>query len=277
MKPRSALKPSTMANSVDRAARCTIRLALRLAGASVLTLGHAGCARGVDLGPETLASSGGFAGGAGTHGGDQTGGAGGTFGSPDSSSSRGGTNAGLETEAAADQGGETLGDSSAAGGGPNDASLQGDRSFPPGGMIGSCTPTQWRVSASNSAPLDPPMNAIDGMSTTRWSTGTGQSAGQYYQIDFGGYVELSQIVLDNTGSTGDHPRGYLVEISNDGINFSQQVIASGTLPDVPAVTIVTIAFSVKLVRYLRIEMTGASGSWWSITELHAMCQVPDGG
>src|SRR6266481_8241654 len=106
-------------------------------------------------------------------------------------------------------------DSSMAGGAP-DAATDGasdDGSFPPGATIGSCVSTKWTTSALASAVADPPVNAVDGVLVSRWSTGVAQTPGQYYQIDFGGYVRLTQIVLDSTGSAGDHPRGYQVETS----------------------------------------------------------------
>jgi len=108
-----------------------------------------------------------------------------------------------------------------AGGAP-DAATDGasdDGSFPPGATIGSCVSTKWTTSALASAVADPPVNAVDGVLVSRWSTGVAQTPGQYYQIDFGGYVRLTQIVLDSTGSAGDHPRGYQVETSADGVDF----------------------------------------------------------
>src|SRR5258708_13097463 len=42
----------------------------------------------------------------------------------------------------------------------------------------------------------------------------------------------------------------------------------------PAGNLVTIDFAPRAVRFLRIQMTGFSGSWWSIHELAAACQIP---
>jgi hypothetical protein len=149
-----------------------------------------------------------------------------------------------------------------------------DGAFPPGATIGSCIAAKWTATASLSAATNPPVQGIDRIPVSRWSTGAAQAPGQYYQVDFGGYVRLSQITLDGTGSTGDHPRAYQVEVSADGNDFSQ-VIASGTLDDLPH-DVVTIDFAPRAVHYLRIESTGTSGSWWSLHELTANCQIPDG-
>jgi hypothetical protein len=137
----------------------------------------------------------------------------------------------------------------------------------------------WIASASSSAGGNPAANAIDGLLATRWSTGVAQGLGSYYQVDFGGYVLLSQLALNNTGSPGDHPRGYDVLTSRDGVDFSS-AIASGTQTDSPPPNnIVTIDFPARAVRYLRIQLNAASGSWWSVHEMTFSCQIPsaDGG
>src|SRR5258708_1757638 len=92
----------------------------------------------------------------------------------------------------------TAGHGGARGGASDD-----DGSFPPGATIGPCVATKWTASALASAVADPAVNAIDGILVSRWSPGVAQTPGQYYQIDFGGYVRLNQIVLDSTGSPGD--------------------------------------------------------------------------
>ncbi|HXI56486.1 MAG TPA: discoidin domain-containing protein, partial [Polyangia bacterium] len=62
--------------------------------------------------------------------------------------------------------------------------------------------------------------------------------------------------------------------SRDDFDFST-VIASGAPGDTaPPGNLVTIDFLPRAVRYLRIQMTSLSGSWWSIHELGAACQIP---
>jgi hypothetical protein len=156
---------------------------------------------------------------------------------------------------------------------PDDAGqLAFDSGFPPGATIGSCDPTKWVTSALASSAVNPPASAIDGIPVSRWSTGAPQAPGQTYVIDFGGYVRLARIVLDSTGSPGDHPRGYQVETSTDGFDFSN-VIATGA-PGDPPQDVVTIDLTPLPVRYLRMELTAASASWWSIHELRLDCQTP---
>jgi hypothetical protein len=154
---------------------------------------------------------------------------------------------------------------------PND-----DGSIPPDAAVGSCAPSNWNVSASGSGLNLSPLNAIDGLLPTRWSTGAGQVPGQYYQIDFRGYVQLSQISLNSSGSMGDYPRGYELLISTDDVNYSG-IIATGTVDVAPPNDIVTITFPLRAVRYLRIQQTGVVGNWWSINELTAVCNAPSRG
>jgi len=82
------------------------------------------------------------------------------------------------------------------------------------------------------------------------------------------------VLVDGTGSTGDHPRGYQAETSRDGLDFSN-VIATGSHDDTPN-DITTIDFAPRAVRYLRIDLTASSLSWWSVHEIHVACQIPDG-
>jgi hypothetical protein len=136
--------------------------------------------------------------------------------------------------------------------------------------VGSCSPASWTASASTAVNAnDVPKNAFDGNVTTRWGTGQPQKPGQYFQVDFGGTVRLTQVVLDSTTHAGDYPRGYDVGLSNDGTTFTS--VAQGTPA---AANVVTIDFAAALGRYLRITMTGTDGLWWSIDELRVACSVP---
>jgi hypothetical protein len=148
-----------------------------------------------------------------------------------------------------------------------------DGGFPPGATVGSCSSLNWNVSASSSGPNDPPLNAIDGAPSSRWSAGAPQIPGQYFEVDFGGYVQLSQITLNTADSAGDYPRGYEVGVSTDSVDFSR-IIAAATVDVQPANGTVTIDFPLHSARYVRIFQTGSSGSWWSIHELSMDCRAP---
>jgi F5/8 type C domain len=110
-----------------------------------------------------------------------------------------------------------------------------------------------------------PGNAIDGNIATRWTTGVSQTNGEWFQVDMGGGTPptFTNIVLDAGSSTGDYPRGYRVNVSNDGTNWGSPV-ATGA----GSSAVTSISFSARAARYLRITQPGSNGLWWSIHELN---------
>jgi hypothetical protein len=115
---------------------------------------------------------------------------------------------------------------------------------------------------------DFPSNVADGNLASRWSTGANQAPGQYFQIDFGGTVSLTQVVFDTSNNAGDYPRGYTVGLSTNGTTFTQLGMGAPTTP------ITTVAFGAAQGRYLRITQTATFNNWWSIGEIRLTCTVP---
>jgi uncharacterized protein len=120
----------------------------------------------------------------------------------------------------------------------------------------------WVLSASSAQAVV--ANAVDGNLASRWSSGSKQAPGMYFQADFGEPQTFSRIELAVDASQPfDYPRGYEVYASNDAANLGSP-IASGvgqtlTRIDVPATT----------ARYVRIVQTGTDVfRWWSIYELN---------
>lgn len=139
---------------------------------------------------------------------------------------------------------------------------------PPGGGESALDRSGWRVSASSTpadacCTADTAAKAIDGTSSTRWSTGLAQQPGQWFQIDLGTPRKPTKIVLENGSSTGDHPRGYAVHASDNPSSWGDP-ITTGQGSD-PTTTIHLPAIT---ARYLRITQTGNTGNWWSISELN---------
>jgi len=124
--------------------------------------------------------------------------------------------------------------------------------------------SRWNVTASSNAGSgQTPDKAIDGNPNTRWSTGTSQTNGQYFQVNMGTTQTFSKLVLDAGSSTNDYPRGYAVYVSNDGQNWGSAIAnSSGS----SAVT--TITFPTQSARYIKIVQTGSTGWWWSIAEFN---------
>ena len=125
--------------------------------------------------------------------------------------------------------------------------------------------TGWVASSSTSGG-DAPANALDGNPSTRWSTGTSQAPGQWFQVDMGAWTTptFTNIILDATASPNDYPRGYQVYVSNDTNNWGS-IVTNGT----GSSAVTSISFSAKTGRYIRIIQTGsASGTFWSIHEFN---------
>lgn len=129
--------------------------------------------------------------------------------------------------------------------------------------------TNWSISASSysTSPWNPVEYMIDGDNSTRWSTGAGQTTGQYITVNFGKIENFDKIEMLCDG--GDYPGAYKVEISNEGTNFTQVSLNN-----------VDIGFGSKMVliptapqsaQYVRISLTGDKpDNWWSIFELNIL-------
>jgi len=119
--------------------------------------------------------------------------------------------------------------------------------------------TGWvaRASVSNSSAP----KSIDNDITTRWGTGSGQTPGQWFQLDMRSPRTIYQINLDSGSATDDYPQSYQVNVSNDGTNWGSP-IATGA----GSSNVTTIRFTPRTARYVRITQLGQSGLWWSIAE-----------
>ncbi|HTJ79865.1 MAG TPA: discoidin domain-containing protein [Rariglobus sp.] len=133
----------------------------------------------------------------------------------------------------------------------------------PQAPAGTLNRTGWLFTASVSGGGNPPSNAGDGNIATRWSTGGAQAPGQWFQADMGSVNTITKLVLDQGASSGDWPRGYQVNVSEDGVNWGYPVATGvGTVN----VTTITLA-APQTVRYIRITQTGSTtGTYWSIHE-----------
>lgn len=148
--------------------------------------------------------------------------------------------------------------------------------LPVGATLASCIPSNWSVSAAFSREDNPPSFAVDGLPSTRWSNGAAQGPSESFDVAFGGWVTLSQIVLDSAGSPDDYPRGYEVLASKDGVNFTK-VLAADAVSATPEGDVVTIDFAPTPLLAIRIRTTVATGNWWSIHELRLECEGSDDG
>ena len=122
--------------------------------------------------------------------------------------------------------------------------------------------SNWKFTASSNT--DKAGDAADGNSRTRWDTGARQTNGQWFAIEFPEPVQVMSVVLDHRNSRDDYPRGYRVEVSQDGINWTGPVArGSGER----SLTMIEID-GLQPARHLRITQTGEDKRlYWSIQEI----------
>jgi O-glycosyl hydrolase len=126
------------------------------------------------------------------------------------------------------------------------------------------------VSASATGGSDLASRAIDGIESTRWTTGAAQANGQTFTVDLGSARTVNALELDVAANTGDHPRGWSLATSTNGTTWSSPVaVGTGFGPSTQA------NFPAVSTRYLRITQTGtASSNYWSIAELRVYNKTP---
>ncbi len=106
-----------------------------------------------------------------------------------------------------------------------------------------------------------PQGAVDDDASTRWSTDAAQTPGQQLQVDLGDRETFRRVVLDTGASTGDFPRSWTLQVSNDASGW--RTLASGTGTG----QLTTIDVPRTHARYLRVVSTGSADSWWSVADL----------
>ena len=84
----------------------------------------------------------------------------------------------------------------------------------------------------------------------------------WFQVELPEAAALTGLILDATQSAGDYPKGYMVELSQDGKDWQRVAIGNGS----PEKT--NIAFEPQPARYIKITQLGERGGFWSIHELH---------
>jgi O-glycosyl hydrolase len=140
-------------------------------------------------------------------------------------------------------------------------------SQPSGATIGGGTVTilprsAWTVTTVSTEPGGSIANMTDGDPNTRWSSGHGQTPGDWVQVDLGAPTTFSQISLDVGPNTGDFVNRYEVQVSADGSAWDAIARGAGTTG------VMTIPLPTTTARFIRLVSLASSGSWWSITELN---------
>lgn len=157
----------------------------------------------------------------------------------------------------------------------------GAGSFPAGCPAPSTTAHQataldrscWVATASDcslsTANENPPMLALDGMETTRFSTGltmAAETSAFTFQVDMSSAVMITGVKVDSSVIT-DAALQLEVDVSTDGTTWSP--VACGA-----AMTVTDISFTAVSARYVRVIQygsstgTGQASGWWSIHEFN---------
>lgn len=104
---------------------------------------------------------------------------------------------------------------------------------------------------------------MDGNPATRYESKADQAPGMWFQIELLAETMIAGLALDTAKSPGDYPRGYKVELSDDGQAWRKPV-ATGKGTSL----LTDITFAPQKARFIRITQTGsAGGQFWSIHEL----------
>lgn len=127
----------------------------------------------------------------------------------------------------------------------------------------------WNLAASHSE--KELKAAFDGDTDTRYSTGQSMSPGMWVQVGFPQKTLLGGVTLDAGGSKGDYPRGYTVQVSDDGKSWGKPV-ATGKGQS----ALLEISFPPVEAKFLRITQTGNDRLFWSIHEMGIMGKQASG-
>ena len=224
------------------------------AGANTAGVNTAGAATGGGGAPAAGSAN---TAGANTAGANTAGGATGGGGAPAAGSAN---TAGANTAGAAPSGG-------AAGAG----------AFPPAGCADPTGTHQtvaldrscWSATASDCSTTtdnnNPPVMALDGVLTTRFSTGQKMvdkvATGNFtYQVNLSSSVMIAGINVESTVATDAAPQ-LMVEVSTDGTTWKK--VACGT-----GAATTDFSFAATAAQYVRLTQYGPGTGWWSIHEFN---------
>jgi len=110
--------------------------------------------------------------------------------------------------------------------------------------------------------------AIDNNATTRWDTGTTQTAGQWFDLknDAGQTITIGGLLLDASASPNDGPDGYRVEVHTRATD-EWKTVAEGE--NGGGMLLIMFNEEVKRVDEVKITQTATKSSgYWSIHEIY---------
>ncbi len=133
------------------------------------------------------------------------------------------------------------------------------------------TRSGWSATASSEGFGYPTGHLFDGNDNTLWSTGNGQTPGQWLLVDLGSAQTFDTILLAAGTAPSDYPRSWSVTTSTDGATYSAAVTGTGALVG----NTTSIAIGATAARYVRIEQTsGHFINAWSASEFNLSYTAP---
>ena len=126
----------------------------------------------------------------------------------------------------------------------------------------------WSAS-SNAHPssTDAPANALDGNSSTRFSTDVPQAPGLFFEVDLGSKQSFDELAMESPSSPNDYARGYYIEVSDDA--SPRTIVANCTGTSSPEV--VRLAARDGVLR--GGGPAAANSHWWSVDEFDLYTQT----
>ena len=126
----------------------------------------------------------------------------------------------------------------------------------------------WSAS-SNAHPssTDAPANALDGNSSTRFSTDVPQAPGLFFEVDLGSKQSFDELAMESPSSPNDYARGYYIEVSDDASSWT--IVANCTGTSSPEV----VRFAPQTARYVAVALAAANSHWWSVDEFDLYTQT----
>lgn len=123
----------------------------------------------------------------------------------------------------------------------------------------------WKLTASHNA--KDLGKAIDANLETRWDTHTPQVPGMWVQIELPQPTAIAGLTLDTAASRNDWPRGWKIELSQDGQTWDKPILEGKS-----ATTTTDFLFpKAAKAKFIRITDTGSvKGLYWSIHELDVL-------
>jgi hypothetical protein len=129
---------------------------------------------------------------------------------------------------------------------------------------GSLVMSGWIATASDTFGNSTTSSAIDTKTSTRWSSGTDQAPGMWFEVDMLKPQIFWSLTLDSADSPADGPQLFDVYLSTDG-TFGAPALQS--IPGGATGTCQATFKSAQVARYIKLMLTSTKTTWWSIREL----------